>query len=300
MKIGKKVYLTLIAAGIIAKNEPMIAMASVRVAVMAAAKKAAVKIIDATPAAAVRAYQQEQKHIAHFGSQELFLQEVIPLAIRNEITDLFQKNNIKVTCIYHAWDGGTLPFLAITSLGSQALLLMNEAAIQAFQGKNKDGYTPEHMRAVVLHELGHVLHQHEEKTLWFDGIASFVKCSSLSAFFYQNIDTFNKVVQGTFQGHTEVQWGIIIACLGYLTTNQKMFTWLNSLRSRCFERQADKFVVETAALSRVKALRDFFDKLQRMSKEEYSWYRSSHPCIKERIEVCEKALFESAQKYKNH
>jgi hypothetical protein len=290
MKIHKNFYRVLVALVMVVSTDPMYAMASARAAV-AAVKKAGRTVIDFTPAGVFAVYKQQQKHIEHFKTQEKFIQEPIPLSVRNEISNIFEKNNLQVTCIYQRGIGRDFsPQIAITSQNSQALLMMNESAIQAFKGNNTERYTPEHMKAVVLHELGHAIHRHTEKALWIEGVRSLVRCSSAFTFFYQNWEYFHQVWGGTFGGHTHMQWPTIVASLGLLLSSNTVALRVYNILWRHFEREADGFVLKTADASHIQALKDFFGRFKGEEKEEYSWHLSSHPRMSERIEACEKEL----------
>jgi hypothetical protein len=291
MKNNKKIYMLAVLALFSCKQE-LSAMGSARHVVLAGLKKAAEQVAGYTPLEVLSTYKQQKKSIKHFKTQEQFLQASIPLFVRNKISTVFREKGIEVTCIYHSAGISTLPFLGIESVGSQALLIMNERAIEAFEDQNKEGYTSADMWAVVQHELGHAVYRHDEKKLLGKGSCSFIRCVSLPTFFYQNCETVNQLLTNTFEGHTEARWGIVAAVVGSIGTSKKAAVWWDSLLSRCYERQADNFVLRTSDAPTILAHRDFFEKIRRDMGDEYSWYTSLHPRLSERIAACDKALAE--------
>ena len=287
MKIHKKIYGALTLLGLLAYGTPAYSMTFARTAV-AAFKREAKQFLNRMPVGAVAAYKQEQKIIEHFKTNELFLQEAVPLSMRNHITNLFEKNGLHVTCICVSVSECQVPFVAVTHIGSQVLFLMNDRSIAALEGKNKDGYTREHMLAVVQHELGHAVERHVEKQFLLESIRFPVRTVAATAYAYQNLDVLQHLGTGVFAGHSEMQWGVtgavvIVFCMGKSLT---------SAYSRYCERQADQFVLKTNNSEQIKAYRDFLDILRRQVGDDYSSRTSSPPRFSERIEACDVALMD--------
>ena len=287
MKIHKKTYRVLILLGLLASGTSAHSMAFARTAV-AAIKKEGGKFFDRMSVGAVATYKQEQKNIEYFKTNELFLQEAVPLWVRNHITTVFEKNGLHVTCICQVVSECQVPFMAVTHIGSQVLFLMNDRSIAAFEGKNKDGYTRAHMLAVVQHELGHAVEQHVEKQFLLESVCFPIRTLSASAFAYQNLEVIQQLGVGVFAGHSEMQWGLCGTALLAFCLSKR----LTSVYSRWCERQADRFVLRTNNDEQIKAYRDFFDIMRRQVGDEYSSRSSSHPRLSERIEACERALIE--------